>query len=89
MGLPYFEEVEHLEEKMGPYNLILTKYLEEGEISFAIFDFYEQDISIDSTIYEQGISIAVNSGGDEPTHCFDAAWKVIETSAENAFSPLD
>jgi hypothetical protein len=91
MGLPehYFEEVEQLEEKMGPYNLILTKYLREGEIYFAIFNFYEQDISIDSIIYEQGISIAVRSWGDDPTHCFDAAWKVIETSAENAFSPLD
>lgn len=91
MGLPdnFCDEVEHLEEKMGPYNLILTKYLKDGEIYFSIFNFYEQDISLDSIVYEQGISIAVGSGGDEPANCFDAAWKVIETSAENAFSPLE
>jgi hypothetical protein len=78
-GLPgYSLEVETIEEKMGPYDLTLTKYSSDGEIHYAIFNFYEQEISI-----------AVEPWGDDPAHCFDAAWRVIETSAENSFGPMD
>jgi len=78
-GLPSHSlEVETLEQKMGQYNLTLTKYTGDGEIRYAIFNFYDEMISI-----------AVEPGSDNPANCFDAAWTVIETSAENAFGPLD
>jgi len=78
-GLPgHSWEAETLEQKMGEYNLTLTKYTDDGKFSYAIYNFYDEMISI-----------AVEPWGDDSAICFDAAWTVIETSAENAFSPLD
>lgn len=79
-GLPGNQslEVQTIEEKMGAYSLSLSKWTTKGEIYYAIFNFYDQNISI-----------AVEPWNNDPAACFNAAWSVIENSAENAFGPME
>jgi len=75
-GLPFDLTLEEIEEEMGNYSLSLAKWSREGEFFYGVFNFEEQNISI-----------AVQPGLDslDSEKCFQAAWIVIERSANLDF----
>ncbi len=67
-------EQETIEERMGGHALSLAKWTLDGRFYYGIFNF--EDLNI---------SIAVEPWGTDPETCYEAAWMVIERSAESNF----